>query len=391
MTQTYTQDSLGYYKILNLNIKATDEEIKINYRKMAKKWHPDYNKAPDAMEVFQKLSVAHDILSDAKKRLTYDLACIAYSRENFPDIFALKVYPNQKGEEDISVRSLVQQQITGRLINYKIEDKALICNNKEAVKAALKISLHNWVLGWWSLKSFFKVPGILRRNYKDVNENQYDSLAVLIHNALAYEQEHKYAQAYGCAAQAWEFASPEQKELLEKFMKSLPGGKETGVLPRPAWNYVKIQKIQLVAPAFLGLCLIFYVLAGLSRYSGWLSKDETWHYYQEVRHWRGGSSVDDMVVAKIMDIRVDLNTLNMLYHVRKGRNIAVMYGPSDKFDRLATLPEGKTVRVTGISPDKIWMRVMLDNGDMGFVHSETLEEGIGLPIPPDSKIYTGQR
>ena len=68
-----------------------------------------------------------------------------------------------------------------------------------------------------------------------------------------------------------------------------------------------------------------------------------------------------------------------------------MYGPSDKFDVLTTLSQGHTVRVTGISPDKVWMRIMLDNGDMGFVHSADLVEGIGSPIPVNSQIYTGAR
>ena len=71
------------------------------------------------MEIFQKISVAYDVLSDDKKRLTYDLACLSHHSENFPDIFALKIYTNQKGEEDASVRILSQQQITGQIIKYK--------------------------------------------------------------------------------------------------------------------------------------------------------------------------------------------------------------------------------------------------------------------------------
>ena len=65
-----------------------------------------------------------------------------------------------------------------------------------------------------------------------------------------------------------------------------------------------------------------------------------------------------------------------------------MYGPSDEFDVLATGKRGQTVRVTGYSPDEEWFRVMLDNGEMGFITKQNLKKGIGLEIPSGSKIFT---
>lgn len=62
--KTYSSDPLGYYAVLNLSPSADDKEIKLSYREQAKKWHPDHNSAPNAMEVFQKISVAYDVLSD---------------------------------------------------------------------------------------------------------------------------------------------------------------------------------------------------------------------------------------------------------------------------------------------------------------------------------------
>jgi DnaJ family protein B protein 12 len=62
----------GYYEILSVTKEATEQEIKSSYRKMALKFHPDKNHAPEAEEAFKKVSAAYACLSDAKKRQYYD-------------------------------------------------------------------------------------------------------------------------------------------------------------------------------------------------------------------------------------------------------------------------------------------------------------------------------
>ena len=62
-----------YYKTLGVDKKATAEEIKKAYRKLARRYHPDRN--PDdkqAEERFKEISQAHDVLGDPEKRKQYD-------------------------------------------------------------------------------------------------------------------------------------------------------------------------------------------------------------------------------------------------------------------------------------------------------------------------------
>ena len=59
--KTKFYDSLEYYKILDVSPSSTEEEIRQKYRELAKYWHPDYNKDPQAVDMFQKLSVAYEI------------------------------------------------------------------------------------------------------------------------------------------------------------------------------------------------------------------------------------------------------------------------------------------------------------------------------------------
>jgi molecular chaperone DnaJ len=62
-----------YYKTLGVDKKATPEEIKKAYRKLARKYHPDQNPDDKQAEArFKELSQAHDVLGDPEKRKQYD-------------------------------------------------------------------------------------------------------------------------------------------------------------------------------------------------------------------------------------------------------------------------------------------------------------------------------
>lgn len=64
---------LDYYKILGIDKKATDKEIKNAYRKLARKYHPDLNpNDKDAKMNFQQINEANEVLSDPVKRKKYD-------------------------------------------------------------------------------------------------------------------------------------------------------------------------------------------------------------------------------------------------------------------------------------------------------------------------------
>ena len=61
-----------YYATLGVNKNATDDELKSAYRQMAKKYHPDLNKTPEAAEKFKEINEAYSVLSDSQKRANYD-------------------------------------------------------------------------------------------------------------------------------------------------------------------------------------------------------------------------------------------------------------------------------------------------------------------------------
>ncbi|PKA57917.1 Chaperone protein dnaJ 1, mitochondrial [Apostasia shenzhenica] len=61
-----------YYSTLGVPRSASSKEIKAAYRRLARQYHPDVNKQPGATEKFKEISTAYEVLSDDKKRASYD-------------------------------------------------------------------------------------------------------------------------------------------------------------------------------------------------------------------------------------------------------------------------------------------------------------------------------
>src|SRR5260221_12118614 len=68
-----TATKQDYYELLGVSRKASAKDIRTAFRKLARKYHPDLNPGDKSSEEkFKQLQEAYDVLSDSKKRRTYD-------------------------------------------------------------------------------------------------------------------------------------------------------------------------------------------------------------------------------------------------------------------------------------------------------------------------------
>lgn len=91
-----------YYKILGVDRKASPDEIKKSFRKLAMKYHPDRNKNDKAAEEkFKEINEAYEVLSDPQKRERYDQLGSSYndwqSRGGNPGNFNWEQWYNRGG------------------------------------------------------------------------------------------------------------------------------------------------------------------------------------------------------------------------------------------------------------------------------------------------------
>ncbi len=71
-----------YYKTLGVDRKASQEEVKKAYRKLARQYHPDTNKDAGAEGRFKQISEAYDVLGDPEKRKRYDRGTSVFGQAN---------------------------------------------------------------------------------------------------------------------------------------------------------------------------------------------------------------------------------------------------------------------------------------------------------------------
>lgn len=63
----------NYYEILEVSTDADTSEIKSAYRKLARKYHPDVNKSPEAIEMFKEITAVYETLCNNEERKKYDI------------------------------------------------------------------------------------------------------------------------------------------------------------------------------------------------------------------------------------------------------------------------------------------------------------------------------
>jgi len=90
-----------YYQVMEVSSRASQEEIKQAYQRLARKYHPDISKEPEAETRFKEVNEAYEILKNPEKRADYNASF---------QIVSPYTYAWLRAKRDAWVRSLVQQR-----------------------------------------------------------------------------------------------------------------------------------------------------------------------------------------------------------------------------------------------------------------------------------------
>ncbi len=95
------------YETLEISDNASESDIKKAYRKLARQYHPDINKSPEAEEKFKEINSAYEILSDKQKKAQYDMhGDNMFGGQNFHDFSR-----SQGGSADLD--EILRQMFSG--------------------------------------------------------------------------------------------------------------------------------------------------------------------------------------------------------------------------------------------------------------------------------------
>ncbi len=119
----------NYYEILNVTRKSSIQEIKLSYRKLAKKYHPDTNKSAEAETKFKDVNEAYATLSNEEKRKKYDrqVAKLGYGFDENDSSLSNVKYEFKSGVNVIN-------DLFTTILGFKKDDTTINQNNIEQTK-----------------------------------------------------------------------------------------------------------------------------------------------------------------------------------------------------------------------------------------------------------------
>ena len=167
------------------------------------------------VKTIQKLSIAYDVVGNQQNRLIYDILSLVYNKENYPDIEAIAPYSDDDEGVDVCVVDLTE--VISKIIGYKRAQKYKIATYKTALKLNAKVSLVNWLAGWWHHKGMFLNIKAIVHNFKNP-VSKHETLKIMLHNMVAYAKKSQHVLSVKCAIKAKSMLAEQDKKLVDEFI-----------------------------------------------------------------------------------------------------------------------------------------------------------------------------
>ena len=165
-TKEVLQKSKDYYEILGVNRNSSENDIKIAYRQLAKKYHPDLNKSPKAKEKFIELNKAYTELTNQKPPTITDLMKAIFGKGFFSWSVNLEDFVDKM---EISKTTTGIEEYMEKLLNSEEYEHYSWAKNKMKLLRKLNFKCYNNLKGdYYRFEQYPELKPIILKGMKDV-------------------------------------------------------------------------------------------------------------------------------------------------------------------------------------------------------------------------------
>lgn len=405
------KDPKGYYVALGIAEDASTDDIKSAFRSKAKRLHPDYNPSPIAAKQFHRLHEAYETLSDPTKRAAYDRGWRTVSggigsggmgggasnnnasetkAKPEPKSQPKPEPPKQEKPKDAEVkrpqaaeqpemcqcgkitaqpRYIIFDMVWGQLTKTNRKSISGVYCRTCADKAAIRASFITWFAGWWAWPNGPKeTVKALINNIRGGRKPPERNAKLLIKQAKAFKARGDMQLARACAEQALAFASNAGlRREVDSLLMSLSSFPARGIKDR--WHNPGLTPFIQLAPVI--------VVAAILSMSLSLSAPMSMIGYVKSA-WNNLTAPDAMDASPPTNAKLDTDIRSGRIYAVKTDDLVVRTGPSENYRIDTQLERGSVVMVTEQDSSGRWVRVLLHDGNSGFVQAKGLTPNIDI-------------
>lgn len=196
-----------YYSVLGVEPGATLEQIRVAYRNLALRFHPDRNRSQHAEKKFQSVSEAYATLANARRRVAYDRALRAKGASERSNRLA-PICCSECGRVASQPRIITFRYVISYLVWSRVRSTEGIfcasCGKKEGLRASARSA----ITGWWSPLGLVLTPYIILSNAFGGRRQRVADQKLLLLNAEAFLTVKEARLAYALAHQVRRSGEP---------------------------------------------------------------------------------------------------------------------------------------------------------------------------------------
>ncbi|MBQ9254062.1 MAG: DnaJ domain-containing protein [Bacteroidales bacterium] len=135
-----------YYKIRDVSIGASSEEIRMAYKKQAMKWHPDRNPNQDVTSIMQDINEAYNILKNPITKERYDKEYCVYKTSEYRKEY--KIYDEELKNDIYTARKEASEYVREFMAEIRTQTKIATNAMWEAVKGYVYLLIILTIIGF---------------------------------------------------------------------------------------------------------------------------------------------------------------------------------------------------------------------------------------------------